>query len=54
MEDANLALQVLAGTFLTFGMCMLGYCIRKSRTPMMKQSPSMEDLNSVTTEDPQS
>lgn len=54
MEDANLALQILAGTFLSVGICMLGYCIRKTRKPVMKQSPSMEDLNAVVAEDPSS
>jgi len=55
MEDANIVLQVLAGTFLTAGICVLGYCIRKTkRQPAMKASPSMEELNSVVTEDPSS
>lgn len=55
MEDANIALQVFAGTFLTAGICLLGYCIRKTKKqPTMKASPSMEELNAVVAEDPQS
>lgn len=41
-----------------FGLCgisCLGYCIRLylKKPSTMKQSPSMEDLNSISTEDPQ-
>jgi len=50
MDDVDIFLQVLAGTFLSIGICMLGYCIRKTRKPMMKQSSSMEDLTGM---DPQ-
>lgn len=53
MEGGDLWLQVLSGTFLAVGICMLGYCLRRTRKqPTMKSSPSMEELNGVVTEDP--
>lgn len=52
MADADIALQVWVGTFLTAGACLLVCCIRKIRNsaPKMKQSRSMEELNAVTTD----
>lgn len=55
MDDVDISLQVLTGTFLSIGICVLGFYFRKIRNqPTMKASPSMEDLNSVVTEDPSS
>lgn len=51
--------EIMQGFVLTlFGLCgisSLGYCIRMylKRSPPIKQSPSMEDLTSIQTEDPQ-
>jgi hypothetical protein len=55
MVDADILLQAFAGTFLTAAVCMIGYCIRKTKKqPGMKSSPSMEELNGVVAEDPSS
>lgn len=56
MVDSDDILQgFLAATFVICGISAIGYCIRnrmKNQTGL-KQSPSMEDLTSVSTEDPQ-
>lgn len=52
MEEANLTLQVLVGSFMSVAIVVLGYCICKTRKPTMKSSPSMEELNGVVSEDP--
>lgn len=47
----------VTGLFVLVGVSGLGFCIRKyyrNRHVTLKQSPSMEDLTSVNTEDPES
>lgn len=55
MADADELLQgFLIGTFVLIGFSSISYCIRHrlQNKTTLKQSPSMEDLNSVSTEDP--
>lgn len=53
MSDADQVLQgfLIAG-FAIAGLSVLGWCLRKQKTRMIK-SASMEELSSVSTEDPQ-
>jgi hypothetical protein len=54
MSDSDSILQgfLIAG-FSLIGLSAISFCIRKKRTQMVK-SASMEELSSVSTEDPQS
>lgn len=55
MADTDTILQgVLIGGFALIGINIVVYCMRKHRMNiMMKKSPSMEELSSVSTEDPE-
>ncbi len=56
MAEADNILQgVLIGSFLFIGIASFSYCIRirMKNNSSFKQSPSMEDLNSVDTTDPE-
>lgn len=54
MTDSDGVLQgLLIGTFAFIGLNVVYYCVRKHRQSVtMKKSASMEELSSVTTEDP--
>lgn len=52
MSNSDDLLQgFLIGTFVFMGITAIGYCVRRVK-PTMVKSESMEDLSSVTTEDP--
>lgn len=53
MSDADQVLQgfLIAG-FAVAGLSFVGWCLRRQRTRMVK-SASMEELSSVSTDDPQ-
>ncbi len=56
MADNDVILEIFAGIALFIaGAVSLGFCVKNSckrKPPTLKQSPSMEDLNSVSIEDP--
>ncbi len=56
MVDTDNILQgILIGGFAFMGISTLVYCLRKKRNEVtMKKSASTEELNSVSTDDPQS
>lgn len=57
MADGDIVLEICAGIslFITALIVTVG-CVRnqckKDKIPTMKQSPSMEELNTITVEDP--
>ena len=58
MSDTDTVMQATVITLFSIaGVFGLAHCIRnylKKHDPRMKQSPSMEDLTSISTDDPQS
>lgn len=58
MSDSDSVMQYTVITLFSLaGVFGVAQCIRaylRNRNPMMKQSPSMEDLTSISTDDPQS